>query len=264
LGHSGIRIVTTCFQQTTSENKSRRGDFSGIAEYAEKSGLTSFKFVAFAVGSVTSTWSYRYQANGSPDNLATDGNYSLLSYAGVDSSFVAGDSVPCWISAAGQALPLVEKNTTGHTLFDGNTLYIPNGAVVVHPNPYQLVATSWLTPATGVVDLAYQFADVNSGGGDGITYFVQRNGTTLATAIVPNGASSGAQARVPRQAPSSFGPRPKAAEPSICGLKPAPQPSTEFMGACLNTGLSVRSRKPLAGRCGTPETLTARRPEQSA
>jgi len=86
-------------------------------------------------------------------------------------------------------LPVAEINNTGQTLTAG-TIVLPAGEVRVHPNPNQLVAASWLSSAKQVVDLSYNFTDIDPGSGNGITYYVQKNGSTISSGVL-SGTSSG-------------------------------------------------------------------------
>ena len=78
------------------------------------------------VNTDTSTWSYRYQANGSPNNQARDGNYELLPDTAATNKW--------YLDSGTYDLPLVEKPIT---------------VVQVHPGIDQLVAISWLAPGRG-------------------------------------------------------------------------------------------------------------------
>ena len=120
-----------------------------------------------SVNTDTSTWSYRYQSNGSPDNQARDGAYELLPDT---------DGAATWSNNAGYwALPSVTKS---------------GGAINVHPGDTTLVAVSWLAPSAGTVDLSCRFTDMDGyfAATSGFRWAVQKNGETpMGAGTVANG-----------------------------------------------------------------------------
>ena len=151
------------------------------------------------VNTDTITWSYRYQANGSPDNLARDGSYELLPY-----STGSLDNVPNmtgWYSPNqyGWPLPLVGKNFGETNATDGHTMSLPPGQIRLHPNFDQIPVVSWLAPSNGTVRLDFRFTDVDPGNGNGILWFVDKGDASgnLASGSFGNGGDSGPQA-IPR------------------------------------------------------------------
>ena len=141
----------------------------------------------------TNTWSYRYQANGTPDNLARDGAYELLPNRVLGSSGMGG--VNGWINAAGSygELPVIARNFTDHPTNNGVSLVLPAGQCTLHPDVNQIVVASWLVPSNGTVRVDYRFSDLDSGSGDGVGWFVDLNtgAGNLASGSFDNGGDSG-------------------------------------------------------------------------
>ena len=139
-------------------------------------------------------WSYRYQADGSSDNTVRDGYYELLSNP---SSSTGGGTITGWDATAGATLnePHVVKNVSGSSFVCcAGTLTVPVGVTTAHPNPNQSVIVSWTAPSSGTANLNFSFTDQNSGGGNGVRYFVERGSklATLATGTIANGGPTAA------------------------------------------------------------------------
>lgn len=114
----------------------------------------------------TSTWSYR-----ATNDLSRDGSYELI--AGPSSTFF---SQPSWTAGA---FKLIAANRSGGSV-TVNTLFPfswPNNTILMHPGGTEnsslgLVVVSWLAPSDGSADLAFEFTDLDTAGGDGVEWAV--------------------------------------------------------------------------------------------
>jgi hypothetical protein len=126
-------------------------------------------------------WSCRWQSGGT----ARDGNYGLLTQRSVGTGAEA--DVQGWWRGD---LPVVAKNFSA-TQTRG--AYLPGIAPlesVVHPgNPY-LAVVRWTAPRAGTFDLTYRFRDENSGGGDGILWYIDK-GAAAGVGEEPAGQHAG-------------------------------------------------------------------------
>ena len=161
---------------------------------AAAQAAVSFNFEAdfsAALNDESSTWSYRFQADGSPDNLARDGSYELLPNPALNIGGMAGFNG--WQLAGG--LPQVARNTTGATVTDGHTMFVPAGQSQLHPNPNQIVVVSWLAPASGAVRVDFRFTDLDGGCSGGVAWYVDKGDAfgNRASGVLANGGDSGWQ-----------------------------------------------------------------------
>ena len=142
-----------------------------------------------SINTESSVWSYRYQADG--DTLARDGSYELLPESVANIQGIAGFNG--WQLQGG--LPQVAKNTTGATVHDPYTMFVPAGQSQLHPNPNQIVVVSWLVPSNGTVRVDFRFTDLNAGDGDGVLWYVDKGDASgnLASGNLANGGDSGPQ-----------------------------------------------------------------------
>ena len=141
------------------------------------------------VNTATSTWSYRASAD-----LVRDGVYDLLT--AFSSTGIWAPDTAYWRSSAGGDVPGVGVNDTGGPItFVGNpnTFYWPDDTLWMHPTPGAYVVVSWLAPASGLYDIAFNFTDIDPKGGDGIGWFVDLGDSSgnLGSGILPSGGSSG-------------------------------------------------------------------------
>jgi len=135
----------------------------------------------------TSTWSYRYQANGDPNNLVRDGNYELLTTQTIGWGTMGGMSG--WYTPPDG---FVGRNLGNTTTWDGYSEFTAPGFSKIHPNPNQIVVVSWLAPSSGSVQVQFRFTDGNSGGGDGIAWYVDKGDASgnLASGAINNGGGT--------------------------------------------------------------------------
>jgi hypothetical protein len=138
----------------------------------------------------TSTWSFRY---GTVNNR--DGIYNLLPYFFNDNRGLNGPWSRWLSSNDSNSLPFVGKNTSGQTLSSGS-FSCPVNQSNLHPTASSFVVVSWLAPSTGTLSsLRFLFSDLDSGGGNGVTCYVDKDNSTgnLWSQVVSNGGSSGEQ-----------------------------------------------------------------------
>jgi hypothetical protein len=83
-------------------------------------------------------------------------------------------------------LPAVGINTTGVEQFPF-TISWPADVVRVHPLGNDAVAVGWRSPVAGYVRVDVALSDLDSSCGDGVGWFVDNGGTTLASGQFPNG-----------------------------------------------------------------------------
>lgn len=120
--------------------------------------------------SLTDVWQY-FQIT---DNLR-DGSYPLLPSFSTSTYGLAG--LHGWNVANGT--PAVVKNMTGATILVGsaNAQY-GAGKLVIHPGTSSMVVIGWESPITGMVDVMGSLTDVDTGGGDGINWFLDKGGSS--------------------------------------------------------------------------------------
>jgi hypothetical protein len=136
-------------------------------------------------------WSYRYKSGD-----VRDGNYDLLSaYGPADGTW--SPVVPgAWSLTGAGGVPEVALNQTGSDV-DYNTGFVwRNGTTLVHPGNIALVIISWQSPSSMLVDINFSFTSLDTNGGNGIAWYVEKNNftNTLSWGTYPDGGTSGAQA----------------------------------------------------------------------
>jgi hypothetical protein len=122
----------------------------------------------------TSLWSYRY------DSTARDGSYNLFPTFDIDPTFFA-PPVGTWHGVG--RYPFVGVNTGSPAVYQlGPPATWPSNTIVMHPGDTPgtnaLVAVSWLSPTTTVVDLTFRFFDIDPNGGNGVSWFVDLGGAS--------------------------------------------------------------------------------------
>ncbi|MGC3960284.1 MAG: hypothetical protein QM813_20850 [Verrucomicrobiota bacterium] len=114
---------------------------------------------SFTENTAKSIWSYRFQANGVPDNTARDGQYELMLDPVDSPTSYSPNSKTGWCDSAGfngtVEMPQVIKNVATY-VNDG----IPPKEVVVHPDRNQIVVVSWLAPRSGTIKVSFEFTDL--------------------------------------------------------------------------------------------------------
>jgi MYXO-CTERM domain-containing protein len=139
----------------------------------------------------SSTWSYGQSSGG-----LRNGAYPLLPNYGSVLSSVTGPiaGTYAWNTPG---LPAVGVNLTGadQTYIGGPQFVWPAGTMLVHPGASEFVVVSWLSPAESNLSISYRFNDMdpNGGTGNGVDWFVERNGgsDTLASGSIPGSGDSG-------------------------------------------------------------------------
>lgn len=178
----GSLIVTMLFPwngsaATVAERYSFQEDFS-LTENTEKS-----------------VWSYRFQANGVPNNTARDGQYELMTDRVESPNSYSPNGKTGWCDSSGfngtVEMPQVVKNTRSFTS-EG----IPPNETVMHPDWNQIVVVSWLAQRAGTIKLSYEFTDLVVGASpyeDGVTWFVDVGDASgnLAAGLLQPGTSTG-------------------------------------------------------------------------
>jgi hypothetical protein len=127
---------------------------------------------------------------GSPSLTRDPQTYYLLSYFATNTKNAVG--LQAWEGPNGEntlppntTLPLVGMNVGN--VADPN--WLP-GRVVVHTwQNTGLVIIGWRSPITGVVSITSTLRDADSGGGDGVSWFVDKNSADLASGGFNNGGS---------------------------------------------------------------------------
>lgn len=135
------------------------------------------------------TWSYRYNSDST-----RDGDYILFPYYTQDPRSGWSPERPYfWNEGSGDYTPILGYNNLGSDITH-NTLVWPSETLFLHPGRYgQLAVLSWLSPTSAMIDISFNFSDIDSGGGNGVNWFVELNGAsnTLASGNFGNGGSSG-------------------------------------------------------------------------
>ena len=147
----------------------------------------------------TSRWSYRFSSD-----RVRDGSYSLLPTFSSQTLPTGGTlwvpTTSYWnngppVTSLPGAPPLGVK-VTGSPIRPNPafTLFLwPAATVWMHPASAGLVVVSWLSPADLTVDIQFVFTDIDPNGGDGVSWFVDRNAEGLASGTLPSGGTSGPQ-----------------------------------------------------------------------
>lgn len=135
-----------------------------------------------------SVWSYRYRAGST-----RDGNYPLLPDYGPSYGTWNPAAPGAWSVASDN--PQVGVNQTGSDAVyaAGPPFVWPNGVMMVHPGVASMAVVSWLSPSAGTATIQFAFSSMDTNGGDGISWYVERNdeNTTLASGTYGDGGSSG-------------------------------------------------------------------------
>ncbi|MGC3960285.1 MAG: hypothetical protein QM813_20855 [Verrucomicrobiota bacterium] len=164
VGRSGNSLEKSWFDTT---------DLKAVIEYTDTpAAIVATPSAAFPLtyNSSTNEWTCVYQANGSPNNLARDGNYELLSQR--TTSFFGLTNVVGWTDSGG--LPAVMINTNYTVTIGASGLKLEAFELLLHPAPNQLVGIQWLAPQSGRVSIQFQFDDLDWGGGDGVDWYLQQ------------------------------------------------------------------------------------------
>ena len=84
--------------------------------------------------------------------------------------------------------PFVGYNATGTTQVDGLAVWQPN-TMILHPAPSQMSIIGWKSHLNGYVSVTGGLNDIHRGCGDGVSWFVEKNSTNLASGTIPDGGS---------------------------------------------------------------------------
>jgi hypothetical protein len=138
-----------------------------------------------ATNSDTTTWSYRYQANGPldsnniPDNTFRNGVYTLMTG---DTNLEGMTGLNGWANQAPGLLrfgtgdgytPQIIHNITGADVANGGTTLVwPSNSVSMYLETATLTVLSWQAPRSGTVSVTYDFAEEWPSNGDVIDWFV--------------------------------------------------------------------------------------------
>lgn len=151
---------------------------------------------SFTDNTEKSIWSYRFQANGVPNNTARDGQYELMLDPVDSPQSYSPNAKVGWCDSAGfngtVEMPQVIKNVATST-----NNGIPPKEVVVHPDWNQIVVVSWLAQRSGTIKLSFEFTDLvlyaSPAYDDGVTWFVDVGGASgnLAAGLLQPGTSTG-------------------------------------------------------------------------
>jgi hypothetical protein len=83
----------------------------------------------------------------------------------------------CWrVNSLNSALPAVWVDDV--TELEG-TASETAGVPVLHPGPLHAAIVRWTSPVTAMVKVVGRFTDIDANGGDGVGWFIDRNGVTL-------------------------------------------------------------------------------------
>ena len=119
----------------------------------------------------TDTWSFRESAT----LTRNPAQYTLLPNFG---GLCSGQA---WLSA--DTLPFIARSSGGPNACG----WPAQTTMVAHPSSTQLAVVAWKSPFTGTVSIGGSVTDWDSGGGDGISWFVDRGTDSLASGQIANG-----------------------------------------------------------------------------
>ena len=83
-------------------------------------------------------------------------------------------------------LPAVGINATGAVQFP-STISWPANMIRAHPLSNDAVAVGWRSPVAGYLRVSVGLSDLDANCGDGVGWFVDKGGATLAAGQIPNG-----------------------------------------------------------------------------
>jgi hypothetical protein len=99
--------------------------------------------------------------------------------------------ISCWRSAdrdpSGNRLPLVAVNATDMTVRSLDGFDIPAHSVYLHPGFDSLAIIAWRSPVDGAVSVAGSFSDLDPNCDNGVSWSIDKGGTTLLSGDMPNG-----------------------------------------------------------------------------
>src|ERR1700722_7063610 len=143
-----------------------------------------------ATNSDTTTWSFRYQANGPldsnniPDDTFRNGIYALMTG---DTNLEGNAGLNGWANQTPGLLrfgtgdgstPQIIHNITGSDYVYGSGLTWPSNSVSIYPETVTLTVLSWLAPQSGVVDVSYEFATEWTNQGAQVQWYVDNGDDT--------------------------------------------------------------------------------------
>jgi prepilin-type N-terminal cleavage/methylation domain-containing protein len=136
-------------------------------------------------------WSYRYKPG-----TTRDGNYYLLAAYGPADGAWSALNPGAWTLLGTGGVPEIGVNQTGSDVSSSTGFVWPRGAMLVQPGNPALVIVSWVSPLAGLLDIAFSFTSVDTNGGNGIAWYVEKNNSssTLSSGSYPDGGTSRPQA----------------------------------------------------------------------
>jgi len=138
------------------------------------------------------TWYFKYS---SPGNATNPASYAANELAWVNGYSWMPDATgikgwtrsSTWTHISVNTGPPANSNTTPGFMWQ-------SGWVLGHPMPYSdsqpFVVVEWRSPVAGSADVSALVADIDSGGGDGVEYWLLKNSTVLSQSTVGNGTSA--------------------------------------------------------------------------
>jgi hypothetical protein len=130
-------------------------------------------------------------------SLSTDpATFSLLDTFLSDTAFACtpgGAGLQAWNSSVGYGnTPAVAVNVAGadQSCNPWAPITIPNTSVFVHPSPSMLAGASWKSPFQGTVLVQLTLTDLDSWGGDGFNWFVEKKAAIQGQGVVTNGGAT--------------------------------------------------------------------------
>lgn len=159
----------------------------GLTGMAAVAGTWDFETDFSTNSNPNGAWSYRYK----PGSDVRDGNYTLFAgkFRATSGVWVG---VPGWQAADGASitLPIIAKNFNSTTVTSGSAVVAP-GSSFLHPGEPGLAVVQWTAPITDQYTVRYRFKDLDNGGGNGINWFVDKGGSTVASGSIANGGDTG-------------------------------------------------------------------------
>lgn len=142
----------------------------------------------------TNRWSYRFK----PDSATRDGNYPRFTQHGGTGKVYSplGKDLSMWSGSGSSGALWMGMQNTGVAQVAGGSpdgLIFPSGEILAHPERTGLVALTWLSATTTVVNIRFRFADQQDDPacGNGIGWFVESGTNLLASGSIDPAGDTG-------------------------------------------------------------------------
>jgi len=131
----------------------------------------------------TNRWQYLYIVNG-----VRNGGAGYTAFNSFSAPFHTVAAFQGWDNNPSDIEPCVFKNTSSSPQTGFGSATVPGYALVAHPAQFDFAAVRWLSPLTGLVDLTGSLADLDSTGGNGINWYLDKQSGAVYTQNIASGS----------------------------------------------------------------------------